>query len=404
MEKSEKFPDGKGVGYQVRKKSKGGKWNDYDARVRKCVVFLGIDRIVPHSERSPSRSYSKAFKATSAKGWEEKVRNAVGYILGKEYDEFRFLEHSKYSLPLVKSGGIVYSGFNMGAGENALFEIFSTIYSCGENSLIVIDEIELGLHSKAQKRFIRKLKEVCKDTGTQVICTTHSKDIFDSLPDDGRVYVESVNKKTRTTVGISSDFAFSKMSGTHSPELEIFVEDKVAKALLEQVLPASIRSRIKISVIGSSSAIARQLAAAWVRDQKSTVLAIFDGDQRSKKNTNLNYAKKMIEIDDGKFDSWFKERVEFLPSDTWPESYIVQKCKDSLLETKETLALDDENDAFEYMEYGLQAGKHNEFFEISSHVGLDADDCAKKLCELVAKKYSNEFSPVKEIVEKLLTT
>jgi AAA15 family ATPase/GTPase len=84
----------------------------------------------------------------------------------------------------------------MGAGENALFEIFSTMYSCGERTLLVLDEIELGLHSKAQKLFIRKLKEVCKETCTQVICTTHSKEIFECLPDDARFFVESIGGKT----------------------------------------------------------------------------------------------------------------------------------------------------------------------------------------------------------------
>ena len=309
---------------------------------------MGIDRIVPHSERSPSRSYSKSFKSINLKGWEDKVKDAVGFILGKSYEEFRLLEYSKYSLPLVKSNGITYSGFNMGAGENALFEIFSTIYSCGEKSLIVIDEIELGLHSKAQRKFIKKLKEVCKDTGTQVICTTHSKDIFDSLPNEARIYIESVNKTTKTTVGISSDFAFSKMSGKNNIELEIFVEDKIAEFIILSLLSASTRSRIKITVIGSASAISRQMAASWIRNKDAEVIAIFDGDQKTKNTKNLNTANSMIEIGNDDFKLWFNERVDFLPSNTWPEAFIIQKCKEALTETKEILSLEDENDAAEW--------------------------------------------------------
>ena len=172
LKKSETYPDGKGVGYQQRRKSQGGKWNDYAKRIKRNVVFLGIERIVPHSERSQSRSYSKAFKDEQLKGWEDKVKDAVGYVLGKSYEKYRYLEHSKYSLPMVQVGDTVYSGFNMGAGENALFEIFSTIYACGEGALLVIDEIELGLHAEAQRKFIDKLKDVCLETHTQVICTT----------------------------------------------------------------------------------------------------------------------------------------------------------------------------------------------------------------------------------------
>jgi ABC-type branched-subunit amino acid transport system ATPase component len=159
--KTEANPDPEGVRYQRRWKSLGGKWNDYADRVRKNVVFLGIDRIVPHSERSQSRSYSRAFKDAETRGWENKVKDAVGYVLGKTYEKFRYLEHSRYNLPIVQVGDIIYSGFNMGAGENALFEIFSTIYSCGNGSLLVIDEVELGLHAEAQRKFIERLKDVC---------------------------------------------------------------------------------------------------------------------------------------------------------------------------------------------------------------------------------------------------
>lgn len=396
--KSIRFPEGKGVGAQIRKKNKGGKWNDYDARVSKCVVFLGIDRIVPHSERSQSRSYSRVFADVKLKGWEDKVREAVGYILGKKYDDFRYLEHSKYSLPLVKIGDLTYSGFNMGAGENALFEIFSTIYSCGEKSLLVLDEIELGLHSKAQKLFIRKLKEVCKETGTQVICTTHSKEIFECLPDDARFFVESVAGKTRTTAGISPDFAFSKMGATDNQELDIYVEDEVAKSLIETSLPAAKRTRVRIKVIGSASAISRQLAALWMRGEDRPTIAIFDGDQRVKRNQNLQNAKNMAENVTKDFENWFDSHSTYLPGDTWPEAWIIQKCKDALPQTFVSLSLDDEGEASDILEYALQAGKHNEFFEIATNVGLDKNHCLKLLTNIVADKYSDDFNEVRNLI------
>lgn len=91
--KTASFPEGIGIGMQRRRKNKGGKWNDYADRVKKNVVFLGIERIVPHSERSQSRSYSRAFCDSVPKGWEDKVRDAVGFVLGRIYNKFRYLEH-----------------------------------------------------------------------------------------------------------------------------------------------------------------------------------------------------------------------------------------------------------------------------------------------------------------------
>ncbi|CAJ0783067.1 ATP-dependent nuclease [Ralstonia chuxiongensis] len=396
--KTESIPDGKGMAWQVRKKKKGGKWNDYDTRIKKCVVFLGIERIVPHSERSQSRSYSRSFADSKPKGWEAKVKDAVGYILGKSYDDFRYLEHSRYSLPLVKIGGLTYSGFNMGAGENALFEIFSTIYSCGENSLLVMDEIELGLHAKAQKLFMRKLKEVCQETGTQVICTTHSKEIFESLPEDARFFVESIGGKTRITAGISPEFAFSKMGSPGLGEVDVFVEDEVARAIIESSLTASIRSRIRVKVVGSAAAISRQLAALYVREEDRPTIAVFDGDQRAKEKENLNHAKKMAEKNAKEFNAWFDERVAYLPGDTWPEAWIIETCKANLGATCAALSLESEGEAGDILEYGLQAGKHNEFFEIAKNVGLDKQQCLQKLAAVAISGLPEEMKKLRDLI------
>lgn len=396
--KTERHPEGKGIGFQIRKKNKGGKWNDYDSRARRTVVFLGIERIVPHSERSQSRSYSKSFSDVNAKGWEDKVREAVGFILGKKYDDFRYVEHSRYSLPLVKIGALTYSGFNMGAGENALFEIFSSIYSCGEGALFVMDEIELGLHAKAQKLFINKLKEVCKETKTQVICTTHSREIFECLPDDARYFVETMGDKTKLTVGISPEFAFAKMGALGGNELDIFVEDEVAKSMLQAMLPASVRTRVTIKVIGSATAIARQLAALYVRKDEKPTLAVFDGDQRPLAADNLDHAKKMCENPGKEFQQWYETHVGYLPGESWPEAWIVQKSIEVSVAAAKALSVDP--DAIkEVLEYGLQAGKHSEFFEIGRNVALSKQQCLERLSATVCESFPEEFAPLIKLIE-----
>ena len=399
--KSEKLPEGVGVAFQRRWKSQGGKWNDYADRIRRNVVFLGIERIVPHSERSQSRSYSRVFKDAQLKGWEDKVKEAVGYVLGKSYDKFRYLEHTKYSLPIVQAGDAIYSGFNMGAGENAMFEIFSTIYSCGEGALLVMDEVELGLHAEAQRKFIERLKDVCLETHTQVICTTHSKEIFDCLPYDARFFVECVNGKTKITDSISSDFAFSKMAAVTGKELDIFVEDEVAKSLLQSSLPASVRSRVTVTVIGSATALARQLAALYVRGEEKPTLAIFDGDQKAKEQDNLAHAQKMAENTDANFTDWFRSHVAYLPGDTWPEAWIVQKSSECI-DAISKLTASDADTLADVLEYGLQAGKHSEFFEISKNLGLDRAMCLQLFTISVCQKFPEEFEDIVGRVDTVL--
>lgn len=400
MDKSQ-HKDGKAIAYQRRWKSAGGKWNDYDSRLKKTTIFVGIDRIVPHSERSQSRSYSKSFSSIKINGWENKVKDIVGDILNKKYDEYRLLTHSKYSLPLVRCNSTVYSGFNMGAGENALFDIFSTIYSCGGNAFIVIDEIELGLHAEAQKRFINHLKTTCLETHTQVLCTTHSREVFDALPDDARFYVENINNKTRITSGISSDFAMSKMGAHQKKELQIYVEDDIAQSIVSSCLTATTRTRVEIVRIGSATAIARQLAAAYVRKEKSNLLCVFDGDQKKLETDNFNHAKSMAENPKDDFEEWFKERLTYLPKDSWPEAWLVQSAK-GIIPAISAAVSANEDDMTMYLEYALQAGKHNEFHEIAKHIGLSREQTIDILIPIICGAMIGDIKHIRDQIEQIL--
>ena len=378
---------------QRRRKNRGGKWNDYADRAKKNVAFLGIERIVPHIERSQSRSYSRAFTDRAPKGWEDKVKDAVGFVLGRNYTNFRYLEYSKYNLPIVQVGSSTYSGFNMGAGENALFDIFSTIYSFGTGSLLVLDEIELGLHAEAQRRLIERLKDVCEETYTQVICTTHSRETFDCLPYDARYFVEKVNGKTKITEGISSNYAFSKLSAVPGVEVELMVEDEVGKLILLTSLPAAIRSRIAITVIGSASALARQLAAIHIRGEDHLTLAIFDGDQRCMENQNLAHARKMCENPKDEFNEWFTSHINYLPGYTWPEAWLVQHAAECIQELAPAVSCDVDL-LRDILQRGLHAGKHNEFYEIAKHLGIEREMCLQSVAMVVKNSFKQEFDPL----------
>ncbi|WP_084452703.1 ATP-dependent nuclease [Roseateles chitosanitabidus] len=394
---SPRLPEGVGRGYQERKKSRGGKWNDYDQRVHRTVVFLGIERIVPHSERSQSRSYSRVFKHAPERGWERKVMSAVGYILGKKYDDFRFLEHSKYSLPVVRCGAITYSGFNMGAGENALFEIFSTIYAAGDGALLVLDEIELGLHSEAQRKLIEKLKDVCLEMHTQIVCTTHSKEIFECIPPDARFYIENVKNSTRVVQGISAEYAFSKLSARQGLELDLLVEDDVGMALVSSALPTNVRSRVNVIEMGSGKLLSRQLSAAYLMNEPKPIISIYDGDQRKREGENLSHAKRMAEDPDDDFKEWFENRIGYLPGDVWPESWLLQKAMECTGKLSVAFKVD-EASLYDLISSALQAPKHKELYALSESLSLPRQVVLHYVANAVTEGFSEEFIPLGIVV------
>lgn len=134
---------------------------------------------------------------------------------------------------------------------------------------------------RKHRLFIEKLKSASHKRKLQIIFTTHSDIIFRCIPDDARVYIESINSKTIINTEISPEYAFGKLSSENSQELDVFVEDVVAAKLLSSVLPSNIRSRLQIEVIGSASSLSRQMAAIFQRGKRNKVITIFDGDQKN---------------------------------------------------------------------------------------------------------------------------
>lgn len=360
-----------GLKVDIRKKKPSGKWNDFKNRPKRAVSFLGMNRIIPPSESTPHKSYYKSFQNQNLLDNEKMnlLRSYLCRILGRDYSNISIMTHNSYRLFSVQRHGIGYTGFNMGAGENAVIQLLLEILSAGKGALIVIDEIELGLHAKAQKELINVLKDICDKFHTQIICSTHSKAILDELPLEARFFIQRTDKQTVIIPKISSEFAFAKLSGTASSELDIFVEDSIAKMFISNIIPGNIRERVSIHVIGSAEAVLRQIAAHY-RERKYNFIAFLDGDQRAGKNSQIekikNYLETILYYEFSVFRDMMNERLCYLPGEQWPERTIVEGIlsQGNLEKLKENWNLSNEEIQY-YFESALSAEKHSEFYEIA---------------------------------------
>jgi predicted ATPase len=401
--KSERIPSGVGVGSQWQWKLLG-RWNNYRSRVNRNVVFCGIERVVPHAEKSVSKSYRRAFQKGQSTGYETAVADTVGRILGRHYDEFYYKQHSKYRLPLVKSKDRLYSGFNMGAGENTLFEIFSIIYACEGSLLLVIDEIELGLHEEAQVRLIRELKELCGTRHIQIVCTTHSPRVIGCLPPQGRVHLERVGNDVRVIEGISPQYAAGLLSGVKDAELDVYCEDDVAKNILASVLPNDIRLRVQITPIGSAAAVVRQLAARYKERSKRAACGLLDGDQTLKKAEYVGVFLGAIETAKDRDDAteWIENRLAFLPGDTRPERWLLQTIRNDISEN----LTDDFGVAKEvltgFVEEALSSTDHTELYVMSQRLNLASSAVESRLVRAAIRRSSNEIVTIVSYVRGFL--
>ena len=398
------------LAHQIRMKKKGGRWNDYSSRVHRNVIYFGVQRVVPHFERSVSKSYRSRFRPGNLlKETRENITEIASRIIGKAYQDFNNHHHGRYSLPIASSAGITYSGFNMGAGESAVFEILTALFGAGAGSLLVIDEIELGLHERAQMRMIAELKKLCKDLKCQIICSTHSYTVLNCLPLEACFFLESLGAATALTKNISADFACGKMGKADAEELDIFVEDECAAAILQEILSLETRKRCRIKSIGSYSAVLRQLGGRSI-EGIDDCMCVLDGDQ----SKNLVEGLKIVEAateassqeEKDAVGEWAKDRVFCLPGDTWPEKWLLDEAVDIILNDLPVLGMNlpatwglkNKDELLRLLEDALLQGSHNEFFELAMAVKLDVQRVRQDVCRLVAtakpEKFSNLISTI----------
>jgi AAA15 family ATPase/GTPase len=74
-----------------------------------------------------------------------------------------------------KKGGNDYSQFHFGAGEASVIEMVTKIEATPDDSLIIIEEIENGLHPLATRKMVEYLFDVAQRKKCQIIFTTHAE-------------------------------------------------------------------------------------------------------------------------------------------------------------------------------------------------------------------------------------
>lgn len=392
-----------GLGHYTKYKKKGGKWDKYDKRPNRNVVFLGIQRIVPPSERKTERTYSGRFTSTSMPvATKKEILEIASRVMGKTYTSLDLRTVDKRRLFVVDRKEKHYSGFNMGAGENAVFSLLIELFSSGKNTLLVVDEIELGLHEEAQTRLIEELKKLCNKMHCQIICSTHSATVMDALPPEGRFFVDSSEEKTDIYTGVSSAYAMGRLNGGRSREVVVFTEDEVGATVVKSFLPQKIRERIKVVPIGSDQAILKQLAARY-REQNDNCIAFLDGDKRQNRNEEREQIKKHLE---GRvrpdYNEWIDKRLFYLPGKEWPEKYLVSLAENEVVMKLAELWQVDKNRLTEIMDEAIAAGKHNEFYVLQEKLGQSIDVIRNDVVREVSTKAREEFIIIENAIGELL--
>jgi hypothetical protein len=199
------------------------------------VLFFGIERTVPAGEK---QKYRKLMRSSyNYKGKSEQLDSVaarqIEHILGKSVANFQFADLGSQEVFFIGLNGTNrYSEFHFGAGESSIIRMISSIESAPENSLVLIEEIENGLHPVATKRMVEYLIDVADRKKIQSIFTTHSDYALSPLPNEG-VWACINNKLRQGKLNVA---ALRAVAGRVDKKLAIFVEDEFAKYWVDAIL------------------------------------------------------------------------------------------------------------------------------------------------------------------------
>jgi len=247
------------------------------------VFFFGIERTVPAGEKA---KYKKLMRSTyvhknSLEKLDSRVARQVEHILGKPVTDFEITDLGHDDSFLVgHSGGSRYSEFHFGAGESSIIRMIAEIESAPENSMILIEEIENGLHPVATRRMVEYLIEVASRKSIQSIFTTHSDYALSPLPNEA-IWACIDGKLRQGKLSVDS---LRAVSGRVDKKLAIFVEDEFAKHWVDTILREKLQSdyeQIEVhAVAGDGNAVATHRAHAANPAINFSSLCVIDGDSR----------------------------------------------------------------------------------------------------------------------------
>lgn len=374
---------------------KSAKWSR-DAQSRPVEVF-GVSRTVPSTERVElSRYASGTFSVSPDKveSLEPEIASAVSKILGKDvtgYQRLRIDDKGRITLLTGKTdGGIQYSEFHFGAGESSVIRMVIQIEGLPENSLVLIEEIENGLHPVATIRMVEYLIDVALRKKAQAIFTTHSNAALNPLPDKA-IWVAVSSRCYQGKLDVMS---LRAITGQVEAKLAIFTEDLFSRRLIEAVMrtrPSIDFQSIQVHHMeGDGTAVAINRHHNQDPTARFASICFIDGDSQQEESEN--------------------NKVYRLPGEM-PETYIYDKVIDELDQAKGTLAVGfqlpfDRADEVAKLVRDVRLTNrdgHNLFSQVGERLGfLSFDVVAGAFLSSWCKLYPNEAQAiVDEIMQNI---
>lgn len=261
-----------------------------------AVVYIGAtaDRITPRPDDFIPRRIVSAPEA---------IRKAANEILvTTKFDSLSTINLSrgtgnsafllKTSAPGARQRFISERNFSL--GELCVIKLIRDLMNCANNSLVLIDELELALHPRAQINLLAYLEKIAREKHLTVIFSTHSVSLLKRVRRNQILFLEGLDGVISTTKGCYPTYALGNIAydEERSPDLVIYVEDESALHITETLVRLCIASRfngnlalfptVHVVPIGPFISVVRFLPSSRALLPQTTFSAVMlDGDVKT---------------------------------------------------------------------------------------------------------------------------
>lgn len=316
--------------------------HSYSERPARPVYYIGIDTCVPsiEIEKDKRQLINTVKDASVVIAKSANILQSASYIMNKQYSDVYFSKSSRSSyLTYEMADGLKYKSLSMGAGEQRLFKILSTVYGAPQYSLIVIDEIDLTLHTAALNKMIEELVRIAKNRHLQIVFTSHREELTRRTDINVR-HIFQTNTKT-LCLHDSTPECLDRLTGRAMKTLDIFVEDDLAETIISKCLQSkNIIKRAVIHRIGpavNAFVVATGLHINGCLDDKTLIVTdgdIFRTEQDKKEQMEKVYTGNEPDKD-AKRDEALSHITQFiLPPSKAPEEFIWEAFNASVYDTE----------------------------------------------------------------------
>ena len=211
-----------------------------------------------------------------------------------------------------------YSEFHMSSGERTIVRVSKDI-SRLENALVLIDEVDTGLHPYTQQQAMLELQRSALRQKLQIIVASHSPVVLDSVPPEARIFLDR-DPETGHVVRepLYRDIFQKALYGQSRDRLSILCEDNVAEGVIRgvlDVLNVELGLRHEDVFVGRNTGkdeFPGHVRALGKFRKLSEFIFVLDGDSRAMENNLKAVAEE------------YGHRLQplFLPGDASPEQWL----------------------------------------------------------------------------------